>query len=248
MPHPNRKTSRRPPLLSLAMMVLAAAPAFASQPGTSDAATRALAEASRAPRERGLHVQQGRTPPLHELLLWACQQPRVYEVALPEGFTQPVRVFILEDFLSNGWTHYSRCGMRGPGGWANQEGLYAVKHRYDSLDSEEFRVSFLGHEAQHFADLRRWPDMPSWHLEYRAKLAQLVLASKSLDKIIEQFVRTRTDDKSLPHPHANGRVVEHLLARLDTARAGTLTSVPRVDIKRTARVLLLEDTRALSTP
>lgn len=355
MPHSNRKPFRRRPLVPLAItLLLAALPAFASEPGTSEAATRALAEASRsvlslempaaldalaavpagqftgkdarvracmldtfgraaspspvagiedpfvrrvvaayrsywwhtlrepgrrvefearlgealaatlqipaptseaafdglvervgiALRERGLHVQQGRTPPLHELLLWASEQPRTYEVALPEGFTQPVRVFILEDFLSNGWMHYGRCGMRGPGGWATQEGLYAVKHRYDSLASEQFRVSFLGHEAQHYADLRRWPDMPSWQLEYRAKLTELVLADDRLDRIIEQFIRTRTDDESLPHPYANARVIKDLRARLDVAGGRTLVSVPPADIHRAARMLLIRNTRA----
>ena len=199
-------------------------------------------------RERGLHVQQGRTPPLHELLLWATEEARTYEVELPEGFTQPVRVFILEDFLSNGWTHYARCGMRGPGGWVAPEGLYAVKHRYDSLDSEEFQVSFLGHEAQHFADLRRWPEMPSWQLEYRAKLAQLVLAGDSQDKIIEQFVATRTDDATFPHPYANARVIEDLLAHLDIERVEALAPVPMADIQRSARALLLEDSRSRPGP
>ena len=215
---------------------------------TEAALDRLVERIGDALRERGLYAQQGRTPPLHELLLWSTQQPRDYSVALPEGFEQPVRVFILEDFLSNGWTHYARCGMRGPGGWANPEGLYAVRHRYDSLESEEFKVSFLGHEAQHFADLRRWPDMPSWQLEYRAKLTQLVLADQSLASILETFVRTRTDDRSLPHPYANSRVVRDLMEALELTSPADLASTAPANIRRVARELLVRDTEQREPP
>jgi hypothetical protein len=96
----------------------------------------------------------GVTAPLREWMAWTRQQTLQYEVLLPEG-PQTTRVVILDDFVSFGWSHYATCGRRATGGWACADALYAVRPRYPSLASEEFRVTFLGHEAQHLADMAR---------------------------------------------------------------------------------------------
>jgi hypothetical protein len=100
---------------------------------------------------QGVHSLEGRTGFLRELMVWGSQKEVDTEVALPEGKFR-VRVFYLDGFKSFGWSYYATCGRSSTGGWTTAQGLYVVVPRYDSLDGEEFKVSFLGHEAQHFAD------------------------------------------------------------------------------------------------
>ena len=103
----------------------------------------------------GYQCLQGLTGPLRELMLWTRQEMRSYKVALPDG-EHTTRVFLLDGFASLGWGDFATCGRRGTGGWATGDALFAVVPRYSSLDGEEFQVSFLGHETQHFADLTRF--------------------------------------------------------------------------------------------
>ena len=103
----------------------------------------------------GFHSLQGQTGLLRELMIWSREDSNLVTVALPEG-PQRVKVVLLNEFKSMGWGYYAACGRRGAGGWATDKAIFAVVPRYASLDSEEYRVSFLGHEAQHFADKARF--------------------------------------------------------------------------------------------
>lgn len=122
--------------------------------------------------QEGFHSLQGRTGYLRELMIWAKEDSRQMNVALPEQ-QQTVKVELLDGFKSLGWSEYATCGRASTGGWTTDDALFAVVPRYDSLDGEEFRVTFLGHEAQHFADKARFKDLQPWELEYRAKLTEL---------------------------------------------------------------------------
>lgn len=104
-------------------------------------------------RSEGWWSLLGQTGRLREFMLWRKQEERTFEVKLPSG-TYHTKVVLLSDFASLGWGDYATCGRRGAGGWATQERLFAVVPRYQSLEGEEFRVTFLAHETQHFADLR----------------------------------------------------------------------------------------------
>jgi hypothetical protein len=163
---------------------------------------------------------------------------------LPEG-VQPVRVEVLDGFVSFGWSHYATCGRRATGGWARADALYAVRPRYTSLDSEEFRVTFLGHEAQHLADLARFPGMPSWQLEYRAKLAELACADTTRPRLLAKFRDDQNDDaEATPHSYANRMVWSALHARLAPADAAfDAEAVSVADLQQAARAALLEDSR-----
>ncbi len=180
-------------------------------------------------RERGFHSLQGRTLPLYDLFLWRTQDERDFDVELPAGEVERVRVHLMNDFVSRGWSYYATCGRRSAGGWAKPEGLYAVRQSYDDLADEKFRVTFLGHEAQHYADLRRWPTMPPWLLEYRAKLVELALADETLKDILQRFRESQGDDATnQPHPFANRKVIADLQARLgnDARTADLARSTP----------------------
>ncbi|WP_149195817.1 hypothetical protein [Luteimonas suaedae] len=192
---------------------------------------------SAALAQRGYHAVLGRTPPLRELMLWRRQDERAFEVDLPEG-QQRVRVDLLDDFAALGWSAYGRCDYGSNGGWATAEKLFAVVPVYrEGLDSEKFRVVFLGHEAQHFADQNRFPDLQPWELEYRAKLVELSMAETVSEKRLRGFMTAQSDDTDSPHTYANKRVVADLRTKLDADP----DAVPLTRLQSAAHELLLED-------
>ncbi|MBU8975952.1 MULTISPECIES: hypothetical protein [unclassified Lysobacter] len=187
----------------------------------------------------GYRAQLGRTLPLRELMMWRKQDTRPYNVELPEG-PYTVKVELLDDWVSRGWTSYGRCERGSAGGWATAEALYAVVPSYsEGLDSEAFRVVFLGHETQHFADQNAFPGMASWELEYRAKLVELAQAREVSAKRLGSFISAQSDDMDSPHTYANKRVVADLTARL--GESPDKVSIER--LQQAARDQLIEDTR-----
>jgi hypothetical protein len=191
----------------------------------------------------GHHALAGRTAPLRELMLWRNQTTRSYDVELPEG-PQNVRVELLDEFVSLGWGAYGRCERGSTGGWATEEALFAVVPSYkEGLDSELFRVVFLGHEAQHFADKHRFPGLADWELEYRAKLVELTYASTTLShKRLHGFMTAQGNSPDAPHPYANTRVVAALRERLGVEP----DQAPLQQLQAAAREELLADSRRLS--
>jgi hypothetical protein len=194
-------------------------------------------------RKRGFHPLQGRTPPLYDLMLWGKQEERAYTVDLPSGERQPVTVFVMDAWVSRGWSHYTSCERTGAAGWAKPEGLFAVRSAYGDLKGEDFQVSFLGHEAQHFADMKRWPDMPAWILEYRAKLVELAKADTTREKLLERFYRSQDDEPDHPHPYANKRVTTEVATKLGLAADADLRKADPDTVRRTAREILIADTQ-----
>ncbi len=189
--------------------------------------------------DRGYHSQLGMTMPLRELMLWRKQETRYYDVELPEG-RHRARVELLDGFVSRGWSGYARCGRGSNGGWATAEALYAIVPSYtEGLDSEAFRVVFLGHETQHFADQNAFPGIKPWELEYRAKLVELVQAREVSAKRLGYMVTAQSDNVDSPHTYANKRVVSDLTARL--GRAPDQVGID--ELQRAARELLVEDTQ-----
>ena len=188
--------------------------------------------------ERGYHSQLGRTMPLRDLMMWRKQDTRYYDVALPEG-SHRARVELLDDFASRGWSAYARCGRGSAGGWATADALFAVVPSYtDGLDSEAFRVVFLGHETQHFADQNAFPGITPWELEYRAKLVEVAQAREVSAKRLGYMITAQSDDKNSPHTYANKRVVNDLTAKLGAAP----DKVGIERLQQAAVELLVEDT------
>ncbi len=198
-------------------------------------------------RARGFHGLLGVTSPLRELMLWKAEADSTYRVELPEG-TETVAVVFMGDFASLGWAGFATCDRHHSGGWTKPDKLYAVRSAYD-LDSEDFRVSYLAHEAQHFADQRRRPKVERQdELEYRAKLVELAVGSTGGHDLLETFAGNVSDDRSVPHSFANGRVVRDMRARLFSGADGEpdWREVPVERIKTAAADLLREDSRRLA--
>lgn len=197
---------------------------------------------------RGLHSIRGVTAPYYDLLLWQTETPRTYQVDLPEG-PQPTKVVFLSGFLLHGWEGYATCGRFFPGGWTTPEALYCDRDSYD-LESEAFRVSYLGHEAQHFFDETHFSGLDQPELEYRAKLVELTLAHDTLQDLLQSFASRRNHHRETPHPFANDKVIQELsLAVFGDASAAKDPSLWKAvrpeKIHAAARRLLEADTKNL---
>jgi hypothetical protein len=187
-----------------------------------------------------VHVLSGVTPPFRELMLWRGQTEEQRDVALPEG-AHRIRVFMLDDFASLGWAGYATCERSHTGGWVRPEGIYAVRSGWGDLADEAFRISFLAHETQHFADKQRFGELSSWELEYRAKLTELALAETNQTLLLDAFAHSQSDDQAVPHPYANRRVLAALRVRLGLAPDAPFGGATPDAIRAAARAELLAD-------
>ena len=193
-------------------------------------------------REAGYYSLQGMTGQLRELMLWSDQETMEMRVELPEGI-HTTKVMLLGDFSSLGWSDFATCHRRGTGGWATSDALFAVRPRYTNLDDEVFRVTFLGHETQHFADYTRFPGLAPWELEYRAKLTELALAVETRGKVLDKFTEDQGDDPAAPHAYANRRVLAALQKRLGLPSGMTLETVDVAVLQAAAIEELRDDSR-----
>ncbi len=192
---------------------------------------------------RGVHALLGITSPLRELMLWTREDVRTYKVALPEE-THETRVVILDGLMVAGWTDYVTCGRHGAGGWAVADALYAVRARYDDLESENFTVTFLGHETQHFADLNRFKRLKPWELEYRAKLVEVAQAHTTRARVLQMFRSNQSDDPGQQHAYANRRVIVELSRRLGLPPGTDLSTVEPEVLRSAAAAVLAADSAA----
>ena len=192
---------------------------------------------------RGYHALFGVTAPLREFMLWRVQDDRTYDVDLPGG-REAVHVSMLDGFISFGWLGFATCDYLHNGGWATPERLFAVHTDYD-LESEAFRVSYLAHEGQHFADYRRFPGLEQPELEYRAKLVEIATAQTTLYDLLADFQQATGANRSTPHPWANAQLITNLGINVLDGVPPSVDAWKKVSSDRlhaAARQLLAEDT------
>ena len=157
---------------------------------------------------QGYFSATGRTAGIFDLFLWGTENLVKYSVDLPETSVTTTIVF-LEDVITMGWEDYASFGKVYPGGWATKEKLYAVGKAYDTI-SENFRISYLKHESQHFADYEIFPNLTGADLEYRAKLTELIYAEETLYRLIRTFIRNSSAEGRNPHAFGNYAVIRDL--------------------------------------
>ena len=120
----------------------------------------------------GFHALFGKTQGYYGPYIWRDTVPTVYRVELPGG-TAEYTVNILKGFVFRSWMDYLTFGRYGTGGWASPDGtINCIEQAYD-FESERFLISLLKHEAQHTADMKKFPEITPAELEYRAKLVEL---------------------------------------------------------------------------
>jgi hypothetical protein len=190
----------------------------------------------------GLQSLRGRTGVLRELMIWTKPRDTTYTIALPER-QQQVRVVFLDGFVSLGWSNFMTCDHAGTSGWTKPDGLFVVAPNYQSTTNEEFRVNFLAHEGQHFADAAQFPALRPWEKEYRAKLVELAYADSTLKSTLDAFEHSQGTDHDDPHAYANNAVLADMRRNIGEPQVATLTMVPRSTIALAALALLREDTR-----
>lgn len=176
------------------------------------AAEEVLAEVERRVEAEGLHFQGGVTLPHHDLMVWTSEETQGFECELTDA-RQKVEVVFMAGFLEFGWSHYATFGSSSTGGWATRERLYCLRESYD-LASEHFLVSYLKHEARHFADYALYPALEQIDLEYRAKLTELAFARSSLFSLLVNFSASAALDRAAPHSFANHCVLRDLSREL----------------------------------
>lgn len=160
-------------------------------------------------KSKGYYSRMGRTPPYRELMIWEEQTERQYVTQLPEG-EQKVKVVFMGDFISYGWSEYATLGRSQAGGWMTKDAIYCVGEAYD-ISSENFRISLLVHEGQHFADYKSFPKLKQHaDLEYRAKLAELSKAKETIYSLLRHFKDNAKYDKKHPHQFAEYCLIREL--------------------------------------
>jgi len=199
-------------------------------------------------RREGFFALSGRTPPLLELMIWTTNEVVTHSVELTDGIYE-VDVNYLDGFVSYGWSNFATFGMTSTGGWAKTDGLYCLCAHYD-LDSEKFRLSFLKHEARHFADFALYPELQASDLEYRSKLTELAFSEEGTYSLLEHFQGAANKIDDAPHPLANWYVMnglsQHLLDGELPGEADGWEAISKDEIRQTATLLLAEHDAALA--
>ena len=192
----------------------------------------------------GLYAFTGPSPPFRDLYLWKTQRTERYEVLLTDR-TLGLNVVFMDDIITQGWKEYASLGLASVTGWVDGGQLYCVRWAYD-IESENFAVSYLKHEARHLADLADYPGMDTTELEYRAKLTELAFANQTLQRILLDFTNKATANAASPHAMANFRVIHDIYERLNgqAVMPGAelaWTHTKSRDINQAARELLAEN-------
>jgi len=193
----------------------------------------------------------GKTGGLYDLLVWKTEKDTIYNLNY-DGKETPVKVYFMDDFITLGWSEYATLGRYYPAGWATKEALFCVKKSYD-LKSENFRVSYIGHEGRHFADYKLFPNLKgvgSADLEYRGKLTELSLYSaEGLYKRIQFFINNGNYDSENGHSIAAfcvirdlSRVLFHNEYEKDLEK---WKAIPSKKINEAAAKILEENTKSL---
>ena len=210
----------------------------------SDASLDKLEEmAETAFHRKSFYALTGRTSGYYGPYIWKVEELRHYKVELPEG-KQDYAVKFLDGFIMKSWLDYISFGETGTGGWSNGDGLiHCVRAAYD-LESEDFQVSLLKHEAQHAMDQARYKGITSEELEYRAKLVELIYSRerKMLKRFVSQADVTKTGNG---HGLAAERIVRGFEICLKKDR-GSLAELPVENVQKIAQSLFSESSEEIA--
>lgn len=146
--------------------------------------------------------------------IWRTTEPVQYDIALPQG-ARTLTVCMMDGFISRSWLDFLSFGKIGTGGWAGSDGqLYCVRSAYKAdFEKPSFQISYLMHEAQHALDKELYPGISPLHLEYRAKLVELI-AYPRLTKFKSFLMEASGSDEANFHAFASYQIVNGLSQRI----------------------------------
>lgn len=160
-------------------------------------------------KKDNIYYLGGKTLPLRCVYIWKNMEEKEYKINLIDK-TQKISVFFMKDFIELGWLNYFTLGKRKTGGWATKEALYCVYNCYkNDIETENFKINYLTHEAQHFSDFYDFPNLIQHDLEYRAKLVELIKYQKPLE-LLKKFSKESKNNKEIPHSYASYIILKNL--------------------------------------
>jgi hypothetical protein len=189
-----------------------------------------------------------RTGNILDLIIWTKQSKETYSINMADTIVN-VPVIFIDTPITLGWEGYATFDHYYPGGWTSADSLYCITKGYD-ITSEKFRVSYLTHEAQHLIDSKIYSGYSRWIAEYRAKLAELSVAEKTVYTLINFFIKDSKNDSHLTHPYGEYRVISDLSKEIfkenfviDSKRWETISFQ---DINNASKKLLKQNTLTLT--
>lgn len=182
---------------------------------------------------KGWFMKPGRIAGYRSPFIWKKSEPRTYQVELPEGIQECTFVFA-EDFIFLGHWWYLSMGRYMAGAWVGDDGIVYCDWKSYDLESEDFNISMLKHEAQHVMDLNRWSNISSEMLEYRAYLLDLIYY-KAENRLPHFHNKGSLDDPSDEYARAAYYVCYDFYQRFPVE---DFASIPIPEIQAYARELL----------
>ncbi len=158
--------------------------------------------------KNGYYSRVDRTGNILDLIIWTRQSKEIYSISMADTIIN-VPVIFIDNAISLGWEGYATFDYYYPGGWTSADSLFCITKDFD-ITSEKFRVSYLIHEAQHLTDSKLYSGYSGWVAEYRAKLAELSVAEKTVYTLINFFIKDSKNDSRLTHPYGEYRVISDL--------------------------------------
>lgn len=191
----------------------------------------------------------GKTGHLYDLFLWKKEKIENYSIELIEESVN-VKVHLMDDFISTGWSYYTTFGRSYASGWANREALFCVVSAYN-MESENFKISYLTHEGQHFSDYKKYPSLMQKDLEYRAKLVELAKSNTTTIHIINKFITNASNQPENAHAFANYCVIRDLsklvFNKSYITKKSDWISIDSQIIKEKSKMLFYDNTKKLDS-
>lgn len=161
----------------------------------------------------GYHYLGGETQGHKGPYIWKETKMTTFDVQLPNQMAQ-YTVNLLSGFVSRSWLDYISLKEIGPGGWAGKDGIIncVIESYPGGVESEDFQIGFLKHEAQHIVDYAAYSEISSVDLEYRAKLVELIYSTS--DIFLNFFKEASNEEPGNSHAYASYRIVRELSTKI----------------------------------
>ena len=135
----------------------------------------------------------------YDIIIWKTQSEKKFKVETPNE-SREIPVVFFSDIILNNRLSFLTFGTKKTGGWPNNKKGVIYSGDYDEK-SEKFKYSFLTHEANHFFDVEKYPNLSAADLEYRSKLIELIYVNNDKNRMLKQFL-TGASNKKRSHGHA----------------------------------------------